>query len=327
MAFLWKIVAMFVIINIEANFLINFNKEGRGVMPKFSIIVPVYNEESSLEKCIDSILNQTYDDYEIIIVNDGSTDNSRKIIQRYCQEHQENVKYIYQKRMGFDVARYKGVVKAKGEYVLFVNTNNYVENNLLKTLDKKLRDFPDIVRFQMKKIDKNKICVYRELPFESVRGENAFNKIIKYCCIHDINLYLYKKEFLMSYYKNLYKYIEPLYFVPFLLLQAKKVKSIGYVGCVVQNAQICVTAPEDDLKRYVEFEKHISKVNSSNLDIFRTYVANVLIKKAQGLKKKQYKSYRLLLENNKIFEYAGIKGYKKWVLYNFPKIYYKILEK
>ncbi len=88
-------------------------------MAKFSIIVPVYNTEQYLEKCIGSILDQTYDDYELIMVNDGSTDNSKKIIQTYCKKT-DKIKLINKKNGGLSSARNKGVEKPTGEYLIFI---------------------------------------------------------------------------------------------------------------------------------------------------------------------------------------------------------------
>ena len=78
-------------------------------MPKFSIIIPVYNVEKYIEKCLDSVFNQTEDDYEVIVVNDGTPDNSIELIKDY------NVKIINQKNQGLSAARNKGAEKAKGE--------------------------------------------------------------------------------------------------------------------------------------------------------------------------------------------------------------------
>ena len=83
-------------------------------MPKFSIIVPVYNVEKYIKKCLDSINNQSFKDYEVIIVNDGTKDNSMDIVKDY------NFTVINQKNQGLSAARNKGVEKAKGDYILFL---------------------------------------------------------------------------------------------------------------------------------------------------------------------------------------------------------------
>ena len=80
-------------------------------MPKFSIIIPVYDVEKYIKKCLDSVFNQTYNNYEVIVVNDGTKDNSMEIVKNY------NVITINQKNQGLSMARNNGVKKAKGEYL------------------------------------------------------------------------------------------------------------------------------------------------------------------------------------------------------------------
>ena len=80
--------------------------------PKVSIIVPIYNSEKYMSKCIESILNQTLSEIEIILVNDGSTDNSRKIIENYAKKD-NRIKVIHQQNSGPSVARNKGIRIAK----------------------------------------------------------------------------------------------------------------------------------------------------------------------------------------------------------------------
>ena len=113
-------------------------------MPKFSIIIPVYNVEKYLKKCLESVYNQTYKNYEVIVVNDGTKDNSMDIVKNYP------AKVINQKNQGLSVARNNGVEKASGEYILFLDSDDYIEKGLLKEINKSLNNNPDIVRFQIK---------------------------------------------------------------------------------------------------------------------------------------------------------------------------------
>ena len=102
-------------------------------MPKFSIIVPVYNVESYLAKCLDSILCQSYKDYEIIAINDGSTDNSSKILKEYVDKY-DNIIVINQENQGLSQARNNGVKEAKGEYIIFADSDDFIEKDLLKKI-------------------------------------------------------------------------------------------------------------------------------------------------------------------------------------------------
>lgn len=98
---------------------------------KVSVIIPVYNTEKYLRKCIDSVLNQTMLDYEIIIVNDGSTDNSVKIVQEYIKKN-NNIHLINQKNKGQAAARNAGIKEASGEYLYFLDSDDMIKSNLLK---------------------------------------------------------------------------------------------------------------------------------------------------------------------------------------------------
>ena len=97
--------------------------------PKVSIIVPIYNSEKYMNKCIESILNQTLTEIEIILVNDGSTDNSGKIIDNYAKKD-NRIKVIHQQNSGPSVARNKGISTAKGKYIGFVDSDDYIESTM-----------------------------------------------------------------------------------------------------------------------------------------------------------------------------------------------------
>lgn len=92
---------------------------------KVSIIIPVYNTEPFLEKCLQSVLNQTYQNIEVIVVNDGSTDNSGNIIRKYAGSD-SRIKVIEQKNAGVSAARNCGVEHADGDYITFIDGDDYV---------------------------------------------------------------------------------------------------------------------------------------------------------------------------------------------------------
>lgn len=98
-----------------------------------SIIVPVYNAESHLCKCVDSILNQTYEDIEIILINDGSVDASKDICETYAS-HYHNITAVHQKNEGVSSARNHGIRIAKGSYIMFIDSDDYVEPNYCENL-------------------------------------------------------------------------------------------------------------------------------------------------------------------------------------------------
>ena len=125
-------------------------------MNKVSIIVPVYNTSKYLNGCIKSLLHQTLEDIEIILINDGSTDESESIIKKYKDKR---IKYISKKNEGIGKTRNLGIDTATGEYLSFIDSDDYVEPNFCKVMyEKALKEKCDIV-----------ICDYYEDRFEGLK--------------------------------------------------------------------------------------------------------------------------------------------------------------
>lgn len=101
--------------------------------PLISVVVPVYNVEQYLKKCLDSIIKQKYNNLEIIIVNDGSTDNSQKICQEYVKKD-KRIKLITQKNQGLSAARNTGIDNAHGKYISFVDSDDYLDLEFINEL-------------------------------------------------------------------------------------------------------------------------------------------------------------------------------------------------
>lgn len=126
-------------------------------MIKLSIIVPIYNVEPYLRKCVDSLLAQDYQDYEIILVDDGSTDNSGVICDEYASLNSlthsrinslPEIRVIHQKNGGLSAARNTGIAVARGEYIMFVDSDDYIEPNVLGgLLAQAERERLDVLRF------------------------------------------------------------------------------------------------------------------------------------------------------------------------------------
>ena len=144
-------------------------------MPIISVIVPVYNVEKYLSKCLESILNQSFSQFELILVNDGSTDASGEICNEYAQKY-EKIKVIHQKNGGLSSARNTGIDNATGKYIGFVDSDDYIVpemyKNLVETAKKYnaqmvtcryfcFEDQPDVENISIKgKKMKSKISVY-----------------------------------------------------------------------------------------------------------------------------------------------------------------------
>ena len=120
------------------------NYKGDVRIKMISIIVPVYNVEKYLEECLESIKNQTYTDIEVILVNDGSTDNSQVICERYCQQN-PRFYLINQENQGQSVARNNGVTVSKGEFITFVDSDDVIKSDMLQQLMRYMDTGIDIV--------------------------------------------------------------------------------------------------------------------------------------------------------------------------------------
>ena len=112
-----------------------------------SVIIPVYNVENYLEECLKSVQNQTYTNIEVLLVNDGSTDNSKQICERYCQEDSRFL-LINQENQGLSAARNKGVEISTGEYIVFVDSDDIIKTNYLEKLMQYMTEDVDIVESQ-----------------------------------------------------------------------------------------------------------------------------------------------------------------------------------
>ena len=137
----------------------------------FSIVVPIYNVEKYLERCIDSILAQTFQDYELLLVNDGSTDNSAVICKRYLR-YGERVKYYEKSNGGLGDARNYGIGKAKGDFLVFVDSDDYIEPDMLNIINETIKSYnSDIVIFNHAIVNMKDELLYVEklsLPTETI---------------------------------------------------------------------------------------------------------------------------------------------------------------
>ena len=113
------------------------------IMPKVSIIIPAYNSEATIARCLESILQQTYKDYECIVVNDGSNDNTSKICHQYSASD-ERVKVIDKNNGGVSSARNTGLDSAIGDWITFVDSDDYIDSSYLEDFASQLNDV-DIV--------------------------------------------------------------------------------------------------------------------------------------------------------------------------------------
>ena len=138
---------------------------------KFSIVVPVYNVEAYLEQCLESLQAQNYQDYEVVCVNDGSTDNSRGILARW-EERFPQMKVVDRENGGLSAARNTGLKASAGEYVVFVDSDDWVEPTMLSRLAEETNG-EDMVCFACRRTDNEKSDV---MEIEQGNGWGYFNR-------------------------------------------------------------------------------------------------------------------------------------------------------
>ena len=131
------------------------------MLPRFSVIIPIYNSEKTIHRCLDSLLNQDCSDAEIILINDGSRDTSGTICKEYAASH-ENVRYIEQQNAGVSAARNAGLDVAQGEYVLFVDSDDYASDKFFSMARRAVDLHPaDLLRFSHASVKGGQITEHR----------------------------------------------------------------------------------------------------------------------------------------------------------------------
>ncbi|WP_025730537.1 glycosyltransferase [Atopobacter phocae] len=150
--------------------------------PKVSVIIPVYNTGKYLKRCIDSILNQTLDSLEIILINDGSTDNSKQIMEEY-KKIDERIITIHQDNQGPSAARNRGLEIAKGMFIGFIDSDDFIHKDMYNYLfNLATQKEIDIVSCQMKNLYKNSKLEVKDLGQDiltEVQGSQSFGEMVK----------------------------------------------------------------------------------------------------------------------------------------------------
>lgn len=146
---------------------------------KVSIIVPVYNVEKYVERCIESIIKQSYKNLEIILIDDGSKDNSGKICDEYAQKD-NRIKVIHKKNGGLSDARNTGLNIADGEYICFIDSDDYIHKDLVKdNLEKLIQQKADMICFNRFVINGEKIIEKPQLYNENMTTYDVISGIWK----------------------------------------------------------------------------------------------------------------------------------------------------
>lgn len=191
-------------------------------MIKVSIIIPIYNAASTIEKCVDSILNQDYNNYEVLLINDGSVDKSFEIIQKYKKN--KKVKMLNQTNHGVAYTRNRGINESKGKYIMFIDNDEFIDYNYVKShVEVAEKEDADVVISGYRRINAENMIMHEE------KLKNTYWS--RYIIVAPWAK-IYKKEFLV---KNNIEFLsynigEDVYFNLSVYSYNPKISIIDYVG-------------------------------------------------------------------------------------------------
>lgn len=253
-----------------------------------SIIVPIYNRENNIKRCIESILEQDYKNIEVILVNDGSTDSTLDICNSY-KELDKRVVVVDKKNGGVSSARNDGIKKSSGEFIQFVDSDDYIDKNMCSTLIRKIKeDDADVVICGYKKINKNNeeiIQCKSKISKNGIYGlRDEFSILYEKFLINPPWNKLYKKNAITNYFETDISLGEDLIFNISNISNIKKISIINnalynYVQDTA-NSLTSINSNHDRIYIAIKIYREINKI----LDIhgiepeYRKAVNNILIK-------------------------------------------------
>lgn len=330
---------------------------------KLSIIIPIYNVEAYLKKCVDSVLNQDSEDYEIILVDDGSTDSCPVICDEYVSPLFFNsltrsvvIKVIHQPNAGLSAARNSGIKIANGDYLMFVDSDDFIEPNVLgelvRTMDEKQLD---VLRYNYQNVRENgEVFVpfktgkpYFDYCDDVLDGEAFLNERLGYACY--AWAFILRRDLLIPNSLNansLTLFTEGIYFedtdwTPRMLLKAKRVSSTEKIVYNYLWREGSITLPDNPIKKkkvlddkmklisgFIERQKlvkdkrwftwQIAGTTMSILGILSTYSVNERKPYLQ-----QLKAYNIFPLST--YRSAGSVKYKRWLANLSPSLYCNLM--
>lgn len=314
-------------------------------MPKFSIIIPVYNVEKYLSDCLNSVKNQTYKDFEVIIVNDGSKDNSQSIIDEFIK-HDNRFKSYKKINGGQSSARNYGVEKVTGEYILFVDSDDTIESNLLEEINKLIikNDGADLVRFQIRKIntDINNIHLLKGSGFQAITGEEAFSNFLNDELFDSPCLYAYKTSF---YKKNNFEFVEgkiheDFGLIPYIIVKANKVIATDYCGYnyMIRNNSVMTNKDNKHLiKRMNDMFYHYdhlyqiitddNEISIKTKKIFYSFLANAIYNIGDIIPKEAWFEYKSFIKKRKVWNGLRTDTFIRWLKKIYAHYFFELYMK
>lgn len=266
-------------------------------MEKVTIILPVYNSEKYIGKCLDSILAQTYTNYEIIVVNDGSKDKSQEIIDIYKRKYPNKIISVEQENKGVSVTRNESIYRATGKYVMFIDNDDFIEKNYIETYISiaEQGNYDAVIGGYRRPNEKGKIIKtlqLKESEWAKFMIMTPWAKIFNKQYLIDNNILFLKNNI-----------GEDIFFNLKAMLLSKKVKVINYVGY-----------------NWLFNTKSVSNTKQKNIQNLQVYE---LLNSCYNMLKEE----KLLDDNYEILE-THFTRYIIWLLsFSTKKLSYKVISK
>lgn len=299
-------------------------------MSDISIVVPIYNAEKYIKRCLDSIIAQTHTNIEIILINDGSTDNTEKIIKKYKDKR---IKYYKNSNKGIGKSRNFGIDISSGKYIMFIDSDDYICTNACEELfNEAEKSQADLVICDFYRVFDNKEIQEKIMDFEQTDLNNKPELIL------DINLSPWNKLYLNSMIKkNKIRFIENLKYedAPFVLDSLKAAKKISKVSkplnyyvihnnseTTIMNKKVFDILQIVDIcrKKFLKEDKFLPYINKLTVRVLTNYTIQQRMQKNRKIRNDFITEVFMYLKEN-------VPDYKKNVYYKDRGLLRRTIEK
>lgn len=297
-------------------------------MKKISVIVPIYNAEKYIARCLDSILIQAKENIELVLVNDGSTDRSEEIIKTYLGKCKSSIKYIKKPNDGVANTRNIGLEKSTGDYIIFVDSDDYIDKDLFKNLESYIEQDIDIIKYKaiIETEEEEQIGQLEGPIFDVTTGEEAFSKL---CFVDEMVdalwVYAYKKELFT---KNKLKFVkdadhEDFGLIPLVILKANTFISTNIQGYHYVQSKNSVTRNGDYDKTVkkvfdtlIQYDNMINQIKSYKVsdkvkEDVKIFYTNSILLRVNHLQEKERKKFIKEIRKRKMTKNIKVRNIKQ----------------
>lgn len=303
---------------------------------EISIIIPVYQVEKYIKNCILSIIRQSFKNFEVILVNDGTRDNSIEIAEKILKSNQIVYKVINQKNKGVSVARNKGILCATGKWIICIDSDDIINEKFLEILYKGIKDTNyniSIVNYRY--VNEKNLFLESNKIYKSQKVENILNSYLKRNIKIISPAILIRKEFILKnnlLYNEKAKFSEDMLYIYKILLTEKTIiynKSQLYNYYIRQNSTMTSSSKEKIMTGYYEFIKFTNNIN--NKEIMARWILGALHTSAKIMNYDNFKDIALEMNyRNYVEELGNIKDWKcivmSFILKNNLKLFYFLIK-